>query len=62
MGTITKTKYVGDSALLFTCTNEGGGLLDTKVEINDEPLCWITYSEIDKFTEELEDVVNKYRI
>ncbi len=62
MGTITKKKYVGDSILDITCTNEGAGLLDTKVEINGKPLCWITYGDLDNFVNELEDVVTKYRI
>jgi hypothetical protein len=62
MTTITKTKYIEHSTLEITCTNEGAGLLDTKVEINGKPLCWITYSDLDNFINELEDVVSKYRI
>lgn len=58
----TITKYVGDSTLFFTCKNEGAGYLDTKVEINGKPLCWITFIDIDNFVEEFSHTVGKYSI
>lgn len=42
--------------------DEGKTFLDTKVEINGELLCHISYPEKDFFMKELQDVISKYRI
>ena len=62
MKKITETKYLGDSELVFTCINEGAGLLDTKVEINGALLCWITFSELESFYYDLLVTLEKYKI
>lgn len=36
--------------------------LDTKVEIEGGTLCWISLPDKDKFVQELEAVISKYRI
>lgn len=58
----TITKNVGHSTLVFTCKDEGGGYLDTKVEMNGKLLCWITFSELESFYYDLVVTVEKYRI
>lgn len=62
MKTIKTNRYIGDILLFFESENLGAGYLDTTVKCNDAVLCWITYSEIDNFVNELNDVINKYRI
>jgi len=58
----TITKHVGDSTVVFTCKNEGAGLLDTKVEINGSLLCWISFSELRSFYFDLSVTIERYRI
>ncbi len=54
------TRAIGDLALEIT--SDKNDYPDTKVQIYGETLCWISYNDIDEFTRELNDVINKYRI
>jgi hypothetical protein len=59
---ITQTHHVGDLSIQLDGENWGNGLEDTKVSINGQLLCWVTWKEKDNFLNELKDVINKYRI
>ena len=41
---------------------KGLDILDTKVEVGGKVLCFVTWKDKDKFTRELNDVINKYQI
>jgi len=59
----TEIKAFGDSPLKFTGEKfDSDPILDTKVELNDETLCWIVWKDREKFAKELNDVLSKYRI
>lgn len=40
----------------------GQPTLDTKVTIDGKTLCWITWEYKEIFTEELNEIINKYQI
>jgi len=48
--------------IIFECEPCEGEYLDTRVIINGERVCWITFTDIDKFCREFEGVFAKYRI
>ncbi len=60
-----RTMYIGDTMILCTVLDEGP---DTKVEVHPENetrgnrICWINWDDKEKFAEELNQVINKYRI
>lgn len=59
----TSSKMIGDLEITFTGEKyPGDPILDTKVEINGEQLCWITWNDKENFFSELESTVEKYRI
>jgi len=41
---------------------DGRGLLDTRVSINGDTLCFITWNDRENFVKELNEVIEKYRI
>lgn len=41
---------------------EGHGPLDTRVKIESGTICWITWSDRQKFEKELCDLINRYAI
>lgn len=45
-----------------TTKYSGEPLLDTRVKFLGNELCWITYSDIDNFVREFNEVIDKYRI
>lgn len=54
---------LGNTAITFkTEYLPGEPLLDTEVKISDEQICWISYPDKDAFYQELQAVINKYRI
>lgn len=49
--------------LRFECEKDPEGeFLDTKVSLNKQVLCWISWSDVDGFKKELKAVINKYKI
>jgi hypothetical protein len=60
----TKTVMVDEHHLLeFETPKDGAGqYLDTDVYLNRLYLCTITFADIDKFANELKDVISRYRI
>lgn len=48
--------------MIFVCEECEGQYLDTKVLLNDQYLCWCTFSEADKFADELFAIIDNYRI
>lgn len=40
----------------------GSSILDTKVTINGETLCWISWPEKDEFQKKLNDLIHQYSI
>lgn len=66
---LTQPKYSESTASIgegikvsFKGENWGNGLKDTEVKINDAALCWIAWEDKGAFMEELNAVVEKYRI
>lgn len=61
-----RTHYVGDITMNFVSDVIDGRLFsDTKVMLNpdtDTTLCWIEGSKIQNFIDDLNAVINKYRI
>jgi hypothetical protein len=55
-------RQIGNLQFTFECEKIDGEYLDTKVCVGNHTLCWITYSEIDRFCNELYSTINKYRI
>lgn len=61
--TFNDTATFGDFNLKFTGEQYSGNpILDTKVELNGETLCWITWEERKEFARKLDDVLSEYRI
>jgi len=57
------TKTVGDINIHFEGERYRGlPVLDTRVSIGDNTLCWITWEDKEKFTKELDEVITKFRI
>jgi len=59
----TEKHYIGD--LLFTFKGEkypNNPILDTKVYLNEQQLCWISWPQRDEFLKELNDTIEKFRI
>ena len=52
------TRNVGGITFVFECQDD----LDTRVSIGGITLCWITYSDIDNFVKELQNVIDNHRI
>lgn len=60
---IKESGIIGDLNLKFEGDKfSGQPILDTKVTINDETLCWISWPDKSKFEKELNEVISKYRI
>lgn len=59
-----ETKFIGDLPLLFEGEQWKGTpeILDTKVSINGEMLCWITWKDKEDFTKKLNDIIGEHRI
>jgi len=54
---------LGNLALRLTGEQyDDGDILDTKVEVSGENLCYITWSEKEASVKELNEVIKKYRI
>ncbi len=61
--TINKSININDNLKLdIRCRDEGGEYLDTRIQINGDTLCWVSYPELDDFVKELQAVISKYRI
>jgi len=60
--THTISKNFGDITLSFKIHYDDGEGLDTAVMIGDKIICWISYQDKDKFIEELQSTISKYRI
>ncbi len=58
----TVKKSFGNMTLVFTCEECEGQYLDTKVTINGETLCWVSFPEIDTFVEKLDNTMSDHRI
>jgi hypothetical protein len=50
------------SAVLSGEQYSGSPILDTSVQLEAGYLCWITWSDKEKFLEELNSIINKYCI
>jgi hypothetical protein len=61
---IQTTRQIGDSTFLFFSDVYDGEKLDTQVMVNPAftVICWIAANDINKFAEELNEVIKKYRI
>lgn len=58
-----KTKAVGGLMFVFEGEQYGNSpILDTQVTCMGSTVCWITWEGIDRFVEELESTITKYRI
>ena len=60
--TVKKSEQLGYSQLVFISEVENGEYMDTKMIINDQLLCVIAGCDIAKFAQELQMLVEKYRI
>lgn len=60
MRTIHKTH--GDISLRFEAESCQGEYLDTKVFLNGNFLCWITFADVEAFSDEIGATVSKFRI
>lgn len=64
----TEPKYqnssasIGDLQISFKGENWGNGLEDTEVKIGDALLCWVTWENKKALVDELNAVIDKYRI
>jgi hypothetical protein len=59
----TVTKTLGTLNVKFEGEQYSGHpVLDTKVSINGEVICWITWNDRDSFMNELQSVISKYYI
>lgn len=56
------TRSIPYHNLEFDCEPCEGEFLDTRVTIDGQPLCWITWKDVDNFANEINDVINKYAI
>ena len=56
------TEYFGDITLTFKIHYYDGEALDTAVMIGDKIICWISFQDKNKFMEELQSTISKYRI
>lgn len=64
MEPIWKTRHesFGDLKIRFESETYNGRPADTKVFINGNLLCWISYQEIDEFLTKLQNAVSEHRI
>lgn len=62
MSTIKKTAYIGDMCVTIETDVYDGQKGDTKITHSGNLICWVSGSEIDKFIEEIADIITKYRI
>lgn len=53
---------VGNTTVQFSSDKFDGEILDTRIEIGKETLCWIAGCEIQNFKRELTELVEKYKI
>lgn len=58
----TFQKILPGNSLHFSCEECEGEYLDTRVEMNDIFLCWITWSDVQNFVADFENLLIKYRI
>lgn len=60
---ITNTHMVGDLQLSFRGEAwDDKGFVDTEVKCNGNLLCWIVWPDKEKFVQELNAIISKYRI
>lgn len=59
-----ETKYLGELLMLFEGEKWKGTseILDTKVSINGEMLCWIIWKDREEFTRKLNSIIEEHRI
>lgn len=62
MTTREQTLQINDLEILFTSDVYDGQILDTKVEINGETLCWIAGEGIQNFSSELKKLIQTFSI
>jgi hypothetical protein len=62
MTTREQRLQINDLEILFTSDVHGGEILDTKVEINGRKLFQIAGENIEKFSDELKTLIQKFRI
>jgi hypothetical protein len=59
---ITITSIIDNNRFVFTAEETEGVYLDTKVELNGIPFCWITFSDHKKFIREFSSFIGKFSI
>jgi len=59
---VTEVAQIGDIRGNTITVVDDGKLLDTKVLLHSGVLCWITHDSKDKFLEEINEVITKYRM
>lgn len=60
--TITRTKQIGYSEVVYESDVSDGQYLDTKVIVNDQLLCVIAGNTRLEFHEALNELINRYKI
>jgi len=62
MPTKSLQKIIPGNSIHFSCEECAGEYLDTRVEFNDIFLCYITWTDVENFVKDFEDLLTKYRI
>lgn len=62
MKTKTKTVYVGDLRAEASIYVEDGAEMDTTVQVPGGVLCCVSGTQLCEFIDELNEVINRYRI
>jgi len=58
----TEKHFIGDLEIMFQGEQWEKEILDTKVTINGECLCWVTWNQKEEFLKKLQDTIEEYRI
>ncbi len=57
-----QTRQIGDVNVNVESDKIDGEILDTAIQVEPGVICWIAGNKIDEFFQELNNVVQKYRI
>ena len=60
--TKTTSRKIGSVLIQIDCVPCEGEYLDATVKINGNLLCWISWTTIDPFIKDIDEVIEKHRI